>query len=176
MVSGHLDLLESSLAIGFGLIELLLDKLLLGEGLFGKFIGVQSDAGAHALVVVAGVVLDGADLNLTLFLGGSDAFSNAAGSHALLRVAAFAAKTNLVETLFYVRNLLGKGEFAVLGGFGHLSVDVFYGDGAAGATLLEALLDGGCGGEFTAGKLDFEGAGRLHFGVVLGIWIKLLDC
>jgi hypothetical protein len=51
---------------------------------------VCGHAGAHTLVVVAGVVGNGADLNETLLISGGDALANAVSGDALLGVAALA--------------------------------------------------------------------------------------
>lgn len=62
----------------------------------GELRGVVGDAGTYTRIVGASLVLDRADLDLALLIGGGDALSDAAGVVALLGDAAFADQANLV--------------------------------------------------------------------------------
>ena len=90
-----LDRLETLKALQLSLFELLLDLSLLSEGFLGELRGVVGDAGAHARVVDASLVLDRADLDLALLFGSGDTLGDAAHVVALFGYAAFADKVDL---------------------------------------------------------------------------------
>lgn len=66
---GLLDGLELLVVALGSLLHLLVEFGLKGASLFGLALGDLGDLLGHALVVSAGLVLDGADLHLALLLG-----------------------------------------------------------------------------------------------------------